>query len=277
MSDPAPDFSTWIGRRVERQDQISERLVAEFKATFSPHLAGGTAPPPGIHWCLSPDTLTMGELGPDGHSLSGIYLPDVGLPRRMWAGGEVITHGDFAPGDLVTKTSTIENVAFKSGKSGKLCFVTVRNRYAAHGELVIDDRQDIVYREPAPLAASTVHSDPIVATAVDHWDVTPSPVMLFHYSAMSFNGHRIHYDEPYARGIEGYEGLVVHGPLQATLMLNLAASLLGRQARRFSYRGVQPLICNKPFTIDARKDDGSGLEIRVIASTGVVTMSGQAS
>jgi 3-methylfumaryl-CoA hydratase len=156
MASPAPDFSDWIGRRIERRDQISERLVAEFKATFSPHLAQGDVLPPGIHWCLSPDTLEVGKLGPDGHSSFGIYLPDVGLPRRMWAGGEILTHGSFAPGDLVTRTNTIEDIAFKSGKSGKLCFVRVRNHYSVNGKLVIDDRQDIVYREAGLPTAPTV-------------------------------------------------------------------------------------------------------------------------
>jgi 3-methylfumaryl-CoA hydratase len=277
MTSPASDYSDWIGRRIERQDKISERLIAEFKATFSPHLAGGDALPPGIHWCLSPDTLTMDKLGPDGHSSFGIYLPDVGLPRRMWAGGEIIAHGSFEPGDLVTRTNIIEDITFKSGKSGRLCFVKVRNHYSVQGKLVIDDRQDIVYRESGSSAAPTTHAGSDVAAAGDHWKVTPSPVMLFRYSAMSFNGHRIHYDEPYAREIEFYGGLVVHGPLQATLMLNLAASLLGRQARRFGYRGLQPLICGEPFTVDARPGADGSLETRVISAAGVVTMAGHAS
>jgi 3-methylfumaryl-CoA hydratase len=274
MSERAPDVSAWIGRRTERQDVIDERLIAEFRATLSPHLVRAAGLPPGIHWCLCPDMLAADQLGGDGHPRLGVYLPDVGLPRRMWAGGEIAIHGAFTPGDCVTKISTIENVAFKSGKSGGLCFVTLRNHYLARGELVIDDRQDIVYREPAASPTPASASAPPVAIAPGHWLVTPTPVMLFRYSAMTFNAHRIHYDEPYACGVEGYEGLVVHGPLQATLMLNLAASRLGRLPRQFSYRGIEPLICGRPFVVDARPADDGCVETRVVSAEGVVTMSG---
>jgi 3-methylfumaryl-CoA hydratase len=271
-----PDVSAWIGKRIERNDEIDGRLIAEFRATFYPFLAEVSALAPGIHWCLCPDMPTAEELGGDGHSRLGIYLPDVGLPRRMWAGGEIGIHGAFTPGDRVTKTSTIENVAFKSGRSGRLCFATVRNHYFARDELVIDDRQDIVYRGPAAVTSPSRAAAPLVAPAPDHWLVEPTPVMLFRYSAMSFNAHRIHYDAPYAREVEGYEGLVVHGPLQATLMLNLAASRLGKLPRRFDYRGIQPLICDKPFAVDARPAGDGSFETRVISAEGAVTMSGRA-
>jgi 3-methylfumaryl-CoA hydratase len=275
MDEPAPGISDWIGKRIARQDELDERLLAEFKATLSPHLAQ-IAMPPGIHWCLCPDMLAADRLGADGHPRLGIHLPDVGLPRRMWAGGEIEIHGAFLPGDRVTKTSTIEDVTLKTGKSGRLCFVKVRNHYFARSELIIDDRQDIVYREPAAPERISPPAMPRVTPAAGRWLVEATPVMLFRYSAMTFNAHRIHYDEPYARKVEGYEGLVVHGPLQATLMLNRAASHLGRLPRHFSYRGLQPLICGTPFAVDAMSADQDGLETRVISAEGTVTMSGRA-
>jgi 3-methylfumaryl-CoA hydratase len=271
-----PDFSSWIGRRIERNDEIGERLIAEFKATFHPHLSELSALPPGIHWCLCPDMVATGDLSGDGHTQLGIHLPDVGLPRRMWAGGEINIHGTFTHGDRVTKVSTIENVTFKSGKSGRLCFVTVRNHYFARDELVIDDRQDIVYRELAASASPALAASSRVVPAPGHWLVEATPVMLFRYSAATFNAHRIHYDAPYTRDVEGYDGLVVHGPLQATLMLNLVTARLGRLPSRFDYRGLQPLIGGRPFTVDAQPVGDGSTETRVISADGIVTMSGRA-
>jgi 3-methylfumaryl-CoA hydratase len=276
----AIDVASWIGRTLERRDVIDERLVAEFRATFSPHLAMAPAVPPGLHWCLAPEILGSDQIGRDGHAKLGIHLPDVGLERRMWAGGEMIQHGEFALGDIVSKTSTIEDIAAKSGKSGNLVFVKVRNRYSVRDALILEERQDIVYRQAAPPepdiapAAPTAPPDaPVIPP--DSWSVTPSPVLLFRYSAMTFNGHRIHYDAPYARQVERYEGLVVHGPLQATLMLNLAVVRAGRLPGRFNFRGLAPLISDRPFSVTAIPRDGE-LETKVVSQAGIVTMSGTA-
>lgn len=268
------DPSVWIGRRTERQDVIAERLIAEFAATLSPHLATTAPVPPGIFWCLAPDIVAPPQLGGDGHAKLGLVLPDVGLPRRMWAGGELVFHGDFAPGDKVTKTGSIDDIAFKAGRTGRLCFVTVRNRYDVRERLILDERQDIVYREPARGGGVQASGSPTTAIPSDAWIVTPSPTLLFRYSAMTFNGHRIHYDFPYATETEGYAGLVVHGPLQATLMLNLAAVRRRRMPRRFAYRGLAPLICDQPFSVAAADRSDGGQELRVVASTGETTMSG---
>lgn len=277
MTGPDVDVAAWIGRRGERQDVIAERLIAEFTATLSPHLADGTAVPPGIFWCLGPDILEMERLGGDGHPRLGQFLPDVGLPRRMWAGGELTFHGDFAPGDRVAKTSAIDDIGFKSGKSGRLCFVTVRHRYDVGVRHVLDERQDIVYREATRLGpGSSPAGTAAAAPPPDAWTVAPSPTLLFRYSAMTFNGHRIHYDHPYATGVEGYAGLVVHGPLQATLMLNLAVARLRRLPRRFAYRGVAPLICDRPCHVAAADRTEGGLDLRIVAASGETTMSGTA-
>ena len=259
----------WIGRRTERRDRVSERLVAEFRATLAPHIAEtGDAAPPGLFWCLAPETVAAQDLGSDGHARLGLTLPPVPFGRRMWAGGEVHFHGGLAPGDEIEKVSTIEDIALKTGSTGRLCFVHVRHRYSVDTRLVIDERQDIVYRENAAAAKPPPAPQP----PPSGWTVTPAPVMLFRYSALIFNGHRIHYDHPYATGTEGYDGLVVHGPLQATLMLNLVTATLGRLPQRFSYRGLAPLTGAAPFTVTAEE---GGLTARVVSAAGVVTMTAE--
>jgi 3-methylfumaryl-CoA hydratase len=167
-------------------------------------------------------------------------------------------------------------VAFKEGRSGKLGFVTQRHIYTVSGEVRVSERQDIVYREdpkPGQARAPERAEDWPGATA---WHLTPDTALLFRFSALTFNGHRIHYDHPYATGVEGYDGLVVHGPMQAVWMMNLATHLMGRLPKRFSYRGLSPLICGIPVAIEARESD-EGLSLRVRRETdGAATMAATA-
>ena len=267
------ELKACIGRSTERRDIISERMIAEYEATLLPHLFANGTVPLGIQWCLSPDMVVPEQIGGDGHPRLGTFLPDVGLPRRMWAGGEVTYHGHFNVGDIVKKHSEITDASFKSGKSGKLCFFNITHRYFVGDKLIVAERQDVVYREAATASASA--APPPVKPQGKVWSVVPTSTMLFRYSAMTFNGHRIHYDDPYARHVEGYDGLVVHGPLQATLMVNLAATLLGRAPTTYSYRGVSPLILGEPFLVDAVQTGGS-MALQTISSSGMVTMTGQA-
>jgi 3-methylfumaryl-CoA hydratase len=267
------DFKDWIGRKIERQDVINERTIAEFDATLSPHLFATGAAPLGIHWCLSPDIVNPDQLGGDGHPKLGNFLPDVGLPRRMWAGGELKLHGQFKSGDVVQKQSVIADISYKTGNSGNLCFITVNHSYTVAAKVMLEERQDIVYREAT--SARVAHAQPPAVPNKTAWAVTPTSTMLFRYSAMTFNGHRIHYDDLYARHVEGYAGLVVHGPIQATLMLNLAATILKQPPQTFSYRGVSPLILGDPFHVDATEANG-GLTLRTISFVGVVTMTATA-
>ena len=272
------ELNKCIGRRVERRDVISERLIAEFEATFAPHLYDNGAVPLGAQWCLSPDIVPPDQIGRDGHPKLGAFLPDVGLPRRMWAGGEVTFLGHFSLGDIVKKQSEIADISFKEGRSGKLCFFKINHHYFVGDRLIVSERQDVVYREAAT-TVDAAHSavapkEAGITPQGKVWRVAPTSTMLFRYSAMTFNGHRIHYDDPYARDVEFYEGLVVHGPLQATLMLNLAATLMGGAPKTFSYRGVSPLILGEPFLVDAVKTDGA-INVQTISSSGVVTMTGQ--
>ncbi|MCJ2025920.1 MaoC family dehydratase N-terminal domain-containing protein [Methylobacterium sp. J-067] len=250
------DFADWIGRTREGQDLVTPRLMAEFRATFTPHLApvpAGVAWP-ALHWCLAPDTPAIDALGPDGHAAKGEFLPPVPLPRRMWAGGEVVTLAPLREGDAVTRVETVRDVAFKEGRSGRLCFVTVDHVVSGPRGPAIRERQDIVYREAAG-APTGAGAEPERGDAADYAQcctLPATPTLLFRYSAMTFNGHRFHYDHPYATQVEGYADLVVHGPIQATLLMNLATAMLGRVPARFRHRGVSPMTANQDFCVCGR-------------------------
>ncbi len=269
-------YSAWIGRRISRTDLVTLRLVEQFRAM----LAGSLAPaevPLGLFWTLCPDALPPVDLGRDGHPQLGLILPRLPLPRRMWAGGEMLFSGAMREGCLVQRDSTVEAITFKTGSTGPLGFVSVRHDYGVAGAVLVSERQDLVYREdPVPGAVPLVYPPaPDLGPAVDTIHLTPDPVLLFRYSALTYNGHRIHYDREYARDVEGYGDLVVHGPMQATLMLNLAARVLGTCPSRFTYRGVSPLTCGQPVLIEAHHGEGR-LDLRVRSVGGPVTMTGAA-
>ena len=258
----------WIGRSTEAEDLVTPRLVAEYRATFGARLMAvseGEAPL-GMNWCLAPAIAPTDELGEDGHPARGGFLPPVPLPRRMWAGGAVEHRGSLRVGDRVVRRSSVDDVTFKDGRTGPLCFVTVRHSYETERGVALSERHDIVYRgaDPAPGAPAGSPKSPEARqpAAPRHgdltWRVEASPVLLFRYSAMTFNGHRIHYDQPYVTGVEGYPGLIVHGPVQGTLCLNLVATLLGAPPARFSFRNLSPLTAGTPFEVAAaRRPDGT--------------------
>lgn len=235
---------SWIGRERSVSDVITPRLAASLDAVLDiDRVATPGAPAPiGIHWCLAPDIVPMRGIGADGHPARGNFLPPVPFPRRMWAGGELEFLGDFRIGDEVSRVSTIENVEVKNGRSGSLIFVTVRHRYMTPRGTALDERQDIVYRELESASRAPGQSaHPKVGSQTRH--VEASPVLLFRYSAITFNGHRIHYDQPYVTGEEGYPGLIVHGPLQATLLLGLVSEHRhGVLPKRFAFRSTRPLF-----------------------------------
>ena len=262
---PLPDAAEmellrgWIGRSSEAEDLITPRLIGGFRATFAPYLApsGKDEAPLGLHWCLAPDAEPMAGLGPDGHAAKGSLLPPVSLPRRMWAGGELELRAPLRLGDKVLRRSTIADIAPKEGRSGPLCFVTLRNEFSTARGLALSERHDIVYRDsPAPGSPPSSAARSEQSRAERSWRVSASPVLLFRYSARTFNGHRIHYDEPYATGAEGYPGLVVHGPLQATLLLNLTATAGAAMPFRFRYRALSALIAGPAFEVQASRGEG---------------------
>ena len=258
---PKDGFSDWMGRRQTGEDTITPGLVERFMATV-PGLQGhalDAALPPCIHWCLAPLVEPAERLGHDGHPALGLYLPAIPLPRRMWAGSDLEFHDDLKTGDAVTRRSTIESVERKQGKSGDLGFVTLRHDLSTSRGLAVVERQTLVYRDPAgdgSFSSARSGGKP----APDGVRIATDPVLLFRYSALTFNGHRIHYDHPYATGVEGYRGLVVHGPLIATLLANLARDRLGR-LRRFSFRGRAPAICGEVLVLRCQgRDSGADLD-----------------
>lgn len=270
-------FDDWIGRAWQATDRVTPRLIAEFDAVLTESRGPGSVPA-GFHWCLSPEIYGPAELGRDGHPKTGLFLPKLPLPRRMWAGGSVTHHGPLVVGDEVRRTSTIFDVTFKEGRSGKLGFVTVDHVFAVGGETRIHDRQNIVYREdPDPDAPQREVPPGETWDTVASWRLTPGPTLLFRYSAVTFNGHRIHYDASYAKEVEGYTGLVVHGPLQSSWMLNLAGRIFGRLPGRFDYRGLSPLTADVAACIEAKEAENGALDLRVRReSDGVATMRGRA-
>ncbi|WP_137389424.1 FAS1-like dehydratase domain-containing protein [Rhodoligotrophos defluvii] len=257
-------FAEWIGRTTEAEDVVAPRLVASFRATFEPFLAPTTTDeaPLGIHWCLSPAIAPQSALGPDGHPAKNRDVPPVPQPRRMWAGGSVEIFDPLRVGDRVKRVTTIANITRKQGRSGELWFVAVDHVYSTGRGVALRERHDMVYREAAKPGTSTGPTAADDAAARPHsrtWTVETPPTFLFRYSAITFNGHRIHYDYPYATEVEGYAGLVVHGPIQATLLLNLAASEEGRAPERFSYRGLSPAFGGDPLLVCAGTNGEAGV------------------
>ncbi|UCJ15837.1 MaoC family dehydratase N-terminal domain-containing protein [Pseudomonas sp. MM211] len=249
MSDSA--FSAWIGRTEESHDQLSRNLVKRIAATLGEDTpAHGEALPPLWHWAFFQGPIAESGLGGDGHPARGGFLPPADNRNRMWAGGRVEFIATLRVGAEATRVSTIKHIEEKHGRTGALLFVTVQHDYLQDGELAIREEQDIVYREPSPPKSGAGEALPS-----GDWreGVVPSPTLLFRYSAVTFNGHRIHYDWPYVTDTEGYAGLVVHGPLIATLNLR-AFCRANPQARlrRFAYRGLRPLVAPEPFEVAGR-------------------------
>ncbi|MCG6115823.1 MAG: MaoC family dehydratase N-terminal domain-containing protein [Mesorhizobium sp.] len=266
----------WLGREERMSEPLSASLIERFEATLGNALTRiEDAAPLGIHWCLNQPAIAANGLGIDGHPARGGFLPPVPLPRRMWAGGQLAFVGPLRSGEEITRTSRIEDVAYKQGRSGELVFVTLQHEITSGGRVALTERQDIVYRGLEQDNAATVLQ--AEARAPDYVvNVDATTTLLFRYSALTFNGHRIHYDLEYSRQNEGYSGLVVHGPLQATLMLHLAARLNGdRPPLAFSYRGVSPLIHGQVFNVNAISAGGK-LEMWCANANGNVTMRAEA-
>ena len=269
----------WIGRSTEASDIITTQLTKGLRATLFQEIGDpkpGDAAPFTSHWCLAPPVFPHDQLGPDGHPARGGFLPPVPLPRRRWAGGELQFIDALRVGDLVTRVSKISDVTLKSGSTGQLCFVSVEHTMTTPRGLAIRERQDIVYRD-ASSGQSAPQAKPAAAPplAQHRESHMADPVLLFRYSALTFNGHRIHYDRDYVTKVEGYPGLVFHGPMQAAFIVELAAKLHGTAPKKFSYRGVQPLFEGGEFSVNAN-DNGGAMELWTANAEGQPTMKGTA-
>ena len=272
----------WIGRTEEASDIVTAQLVKGLRATLFLDIGEpktGDAAPFTTHWCLAQPVYPMLMLGPDGHPTRGGFLPPVPLPRRMWAGGELQFIEPLRVGDEATRASRIADVTVKSGSTGTLCFVSVEHTISTPRGVAIRERQDIVYRDMPTGGKNAAPAKPAAAPpAAKHRQTHISdPVLLFRYSALTFNGHRIHYDRDYVTKVEGYPGLIFHGPMQAALLVEFAAHLHGGTApKKFSYRGLQPLFEGGEFSVNA-DEVAEGLDIWVANADGAPTMRGTAS
>jgi 3-methylfumaryl-CoA hydratase len=268
----------WVGKRETRTDVIDARPVALLSATLDrddppPH--PGDVLPPLWHWLYFLPAYRQSEVGPDGHARRGGFLPPVPLPRRMWAGSRIEWQRPLAIGDDVSRTSSIVSVVPKQGRSGALVFVVVRHEiFTAAGPALVEEH-DIVYRELSPPDARRDAATTASAQGVAAWTrrIVPDDVLLFRYSALTFNSHRIHYDRRYVTEVEGYPGLVVHGPLLATLLVDL----LRRQhpdaeLRRFEFRAMAPLFDVAPFDVCGRPEGNARASLWAQGPDGALAM-----
>jgi 3-methylfumaryl-CoA hydratase len=278
------DFDTgllqqWVGKtEVLRDVAHSETAVALAATLDHPSApAQGEALPPLWHWTNFQAIAQHSQLGEDGHPKRGGFLPPVPLPRRMWAGGRLIFHAPVAVGAALVRTSTIQSVSTKEGTSGGLVFVTVRHEINHSGQLAITEEQDIVYRGMSPPGSAAA---PRRAPLDSRWSRTihPDPVLLFRYSALTFNGHRIHYDRTYVTEVEGYPGLIVHGPLIATLLVDLVRrELPGADIAEFQFRAVAPLFDTNAFSVCGEPaPDGKTIKLWAQNSRGELAMQAEA-
>ncbi len=275
------DWSAWIGRTQTQKDVLTPGLLTRFRAMLDSAATGKMAAQ-GIHWCLCLPDAPTADLGADGHPLRNdspeSFLPPVPLPRRMWASSKVEFIAPVAVDASVRRQSRVAAITEKSGSTGTLVFVDIDHETHANGALAIRERQTIVYREAttAPPAPRPADATPDLSSWQWHRPMLPVEPLLFRYSALTFNSHRIHYDLPYAVDEECYRGLVVHGPLMATLLLDLAARELGDNSlARFAFRGQSPAFAGEPLHL-VGKAGGNEITLAVLGGDGRMVMSAEA-
>ncbi len=287
-------FQEWVGRTDTQRDiarvSPANALAATLDRTDMQFQAGATLPP-GWHWLYFLPAAAQSALGSDGHPRRGGFLPPVPLPRRMWAASKVEFIADVAMDSVMERTSKILSVEKKEGRSGTLWFVGVEHEIRVNGALAIREQQDIVYRDNAPSspaqktakgegtsAAAPPATSPASSEPPPTWQriMHPDPTLLFRYSALTFNAHRIHYDQPYATKVEGYPGLVVHGPLQATLLLDLVSrNLPNARVKTFEFRARSPIFDTAPFVVNATLA-GDEVKLSTTSVEGTVAMEARA-
>ena len=275
-------WEAWVGREEQRSDVVNGGHAARWLATLDRPAPGDGTVPQGFHWCLCLPDAPTAALGLDGHPLredrADSFLPPLPQPRRMWAASKVEFHAPLKLGQRVERTSRVQSVTEKGGSSGKLVFVDLAHEVRANGIVSVRELQTLVYRDAPPSGAPPAPAEPTTSTFnPSAWDaaraVLPTEPLLFRYSALTFNSHRIHYDLRYAQGQEGYRGLVVHGPLTATLLLDLARRELGENVlKSFVLRALSPAICGELLHL-ALRGNGTGWDLAAFASDGRAVMS----
>jgi len=270
----------WIGKTEAATDLVTAWPVAALAATLDRDDAAplpGDELPPCWHWLYFLEAKPLAGLGPDGHPKRGGFLPPVPLPRRMWAGGRLEFLQPLRIGEQIRRDSTILGVEVKHGRSGSLVFVKVEHRISNAAGMAVREEHDIVYRDAAKPGDKAPETTQGAANPAWQRTVAGDPVTLFRYSALTFNGHRIHYDLDYARQEEHYPGLIVHGPLQTTLMLDLCRRQ-GKRVTRLDYRARLPLFHGADFTVNGNSGaDGNTADLWTANAAGQINMSGTAS
>lgn len=281
MAENFEHLREWVGKKETRYDTVTQWPVTALAATVDDRVIAveeGKPLPPGWHWLFFLEAKPPSELGVDGHPRRGGFLPPVPLPRRMWAGGRLEFVRPLEIGQVITRESEIVSVEPKTGRSGTLVFVTVRHTVQAAGSTAIVEEQDIVYRDAAKKGDPLPPGKEAPSTAQWKREVMPDAVMLFRYSALTFNGHRIHYDRDYATGEEHYPGLVVHGPLQATLLLDLCRHNSSVSLKKFEYRAQHPIFAGEKCTVNGTFDAAkSQADVWTANAAGNYAMRGTAS
>ena len=273
---------SWIDRTESVHDVATVVPLRALSATLDrddPAIDLGTEVPPCWHWLYFVPLHRQSALGPDGHARRGGFMPPVPLPRRMWAGSRFEFLAPVRAGQAISRTSRIADVRMKEGRTGPLVFVHVHHDIHADGQHVIHEEHDIVYRDLAPAGARAETSASAPALPAAEWrrTVRPDDVLLFRYSALTFNGHRIHYDRRYVTEVEGYPGLIVHGPLIATLLLDLLRHALPEATvRRFAFKALNPIFDTAPFDICGRREGTHGVRLWALTPDGQLAMDAEA-
>ena len=273
----------WVGKTETLNDEISAAPVRAMSATLDredDNPMSGSALPMLWHWLYFLPRPRQSEIAPDGHAMRGGFLPPVPLPRRMWAGGRLqwVPSNPLAVGDPVTRSSRIESVSHKAGRTGDLLFVLVKHEIHNAAGLALTEEHDIVYRANPQPGDPVPEAQPASKGAAWSQTITPDDVLLFRYSALTFNGHRIHYDRRYVTTVEGYPGLIVHGPLIATLLLELLRNNLpGAEVTTFQFRAVRPVFDIAPFQLHGTPSpDGKTVQLWTEDHQGWLTMQASA-
>ena len=280
MSHDLEQLSKWIGNTETDVDYVTIPAVHRLAATLDrddPMPKFGDLLPIGWQSILFPRVVRHSQVGADGHPERGDFLPPVPLPRRMFAGKRTTIHSPLRIGDEVRRESTIRSVTPKQGRSGQMVFVTVKTDMLGPRGLAITEEQDIVYREEPDPGAPPAAPQKAPGNALWQRRVTPDPVLLFRYSALTFNGHRIHYDHPYVTGTEGYPNLVMNGGLTTLLVYELARANAPTPLSYLASRNVRPLFVDREFTVCGEPaEDGKSAKLWVVDDQGALALSAEA-
>ena len=275
--DTSKKLLEWINKTTEAEDTIRLQPANFMEATLNrpPKLKEGDNLPPLWHWIYFLEAKPESDLGRDAHPKKGDFLPPIQLPRRMWAGGRFTFYNDLVIGEKAKKITTIKKIVEKEGSAGPLCFITLEHKIYSKDEISIIEEQDLVYLQDQQGSKSLPLAQNNVEKADFSQEIHPSAILLFRYSALTFNGHRIHYDLDYAKNVEGYDGLVFHGPLTATLLLDLAVKERKQPIKKYSFRGIAPLSNLDCFWIEGKSEDNAAI-LWARRKDGVVAMKAKA-